>query len=201
MHVRREAGGQRNLDAGRAQRSPHAALSAFAAGRWRGDVEGVARHAVTDKFGVNFRAAALSVLEFFQDEDARALAATNTAAVVLPGATLGLGEPFPPARMLLDEGNCVAIASDWNPGTAPMGNLLVQAAVMGAQQKLTMAETWAGVTYRAAASLGLDDRGRLGAGLRMDLAVYPCEDWREVLYYQGSLEPVEVWIGGEHVSG
>lgn len=134
-------------------------------------------------------------------EDARALAVTNTAAVVLPGATLGLGEPFPPARMLLDEGNCVAIASDWNPGTAPMGNLLVLAAVMGAQQKLTMAETWAGVTYRAAASLGLDDRGRLGAGLRMDLAVYPCEDWREVLYYQGSLEPVEVWIGGEHVSG
>jgi imidazolonepropionase len=40
--------------------------------------------------------------------------------------------PYAPARKLLDAGACLAIASDWNPGSAPMGDLLMQAAVMSA---------------------------------------------------------------------
>src|SRR5690606_30698557 len=94
---------------------------------------------------VAVKAGALSAdhLEASTEAQVALLARSHTTAVVLPGASLGLGMPYAPARRLLDEGASLAIASDWNPGSAPMGDLLLQAAVMGAAQKLTMAETLA----------------------------------------------------------
>lgn len=144
-------------------------------------------------------AASADHLECIDEGSAKLLARSGTAATVLPGATLGLGLPFPHARMLLDTGNCVAIASDWNPGSAPMGRLLTQAALLGAAQKLSMAETWAGITFRAAHALSLKDRGRIEAGQRADLAIFPCSEWLDVLYFQGSLLPKYVMIGGSLV--
>ena len=75
-------------------------------------------------------------LEVATIEDCTAMKASGVLPVVLPGASLGLGMPFPPARMILDAGLPLVIASDWNPGSAPMGQLLVQAAVLGAAQRL-----------------------------------------------------------------
>lgn len=127
------------------------------------------------------------------------LAQSNVAAVVLPGSSLGLGEPFAPARELLDAGCSVVIASDWNPGSAPMGDLLLQASVLGAAQKLTIAESLAGITSRAAKALGLNDRGSMAVGERADLAVFNCADVREVFYAQGRLRPDRVYSQGELV--
>jgi len=124
------------------------------------------------------------------------LAASDTVAVVLPGASLGLGMPYAPARKLLDAGACLAIASDWNPGSAPMGDLLLQAAVLGAAERLTTAETFAGLTLRAAKALGLPDRGTLETGQLADMQAYACRDYREILYYQGKLKPIQVWKSG-----
>jgi imidazolonepropionase len=135
-------------------------------------------------------------LEASEEEDIRMLAGSNVCPVVLPGASMGLGMNFAPARRLLDAGCSLAIASDWNPGSAPMGNLLMQAAVLGAHEKLTMTETLAGITFRAAAALGLHDRGRLQSGMLADLAAFPCSDYREILYYQGSLTPDRIWKRG-----
>ncbi len=135
-------------------------------------------------------------LEASADEDIRMLAGSEVCPVVLPGASMGLGVGFAPARKLLDAGCSLAIASDWNPGSAPMGNLLMQAAVLGAHDKLTMTETLAGITFRAAATLKLNDRGRLQDGMLADMAAFPCKDYREILYYQGSLEPYCVWKRG-----
>lgn len=135
-------------------------------------------------------------LEVLSPLEVKALADKNVVCVVLPGATLGLGHKFPPARMILDNGATLAIASDWNPGSAPMGDLLTQAALLGCEQHLTMAETWAGITCRAAQALNLNDRGILDTNLRADIALFPCSDWREVLYYQGSLSPSHTIIGG-----
>ncbi len=129
-------------------------------------------------------------LEASSDKEINSLAKSNTVAVALPGASLGLGMPYAPARKLLDAGACLAIASDWNPGSAPMGNLLLQAAVLGAAQKLSNAEVFAGLTFRAAKALNLTDRGALAAGLCADLQVYPTNDYREILYHQGSLRPL-----------
>jgi imidazolonepropionase len=124
------------------------------------------------------------------------LAGSNTIAVVLPGASLGLGMPYAPARKLLDAGACVAIASDWNPGSAPMGDLLMQAAVMSATEKLNTAEVFAGLTYRAAKASNLTDRGILAPGMRADMQAYPTNDYRDILYYQGKLKPDLIWING-----
>lgn len=128
-------------------------------------------------------------LEVIDQAGALALAKREVIATVLPGATLGLGQPFAPARMLLDTGNTVAIASDWNPGSAPMGHLLCQAALLGAAQKLTMAETLAAITTRAAGALNLYDRGTLCIGAKADIIAFPCKNWKEILYHQGQLQP------------
>lgn len=131
-------------------------------------------------------------LEASTEYKIKLLADSNTVAVALPGASLGLGMPYTPARKLLDAGACLAIASDWNPGSAPMGDLLLQAAVIGASEKLSTAETFAALTYRAAKALNLHDRGILAPGKRAHLQVYPCSDYREILYNQGSLKPNQV---------
>jgi imidazolonepropionase len=125
------------------------------------------------------------------------LAAADIVAVVLPGASLGLGMHYAPARRLLDAGACVAIASDWNPGSAPMGDLLLQAAVMSAAEKLSATEVFAGLTFRAAKALALDNIGQLATGFMADMQAYPCQDYRDILYYQGKMKPFRVWKNGE----
>jgi imidazolonepropionase len=129
-------------------------------------------------------------LEASKDKEIKLLANSNTVAVTLPGASLGLGMPYAPARKLLNAGACLAIASDWNPGSAPMGDLLMQAAIMGAAEKLSTAEVFAGLTFRAAKALNLNDRGVLEAGKKADMQIYPVNDYREILYQQGKLKPL-----------
>ncbi len=136
-------------------------------------------------------------LEASGEKEIAALAQSNVIAVALPGASLGLGCNYTPVRKLLDAGACVAIASDWNPGSAPMGDLLMQAAVLGAAEKLTTAETFAGITYRAAAALGLHDRGMLKQGMKADFITFDTDDYREILYHQGKMKPMKVWKGGK----
>ena len=113
--------------------------------------------------------------------------------VALPGSSIGLGAPFAPARKLLDTGAGLAIGSDWNPGSAPMGDLLVQACILGIYEKLTMAETLAAITYRAAAALGLKDRGIIEQGNIADLIAFNVSDYRDIIYNQGKIKPVKIW--------
>ena len=136
-------------------------------------------------------------LEASTDIEIKQLAASDTVAVVLPGASLGLGIGFAPARKLLDAGASMAIASDWNPGSAPMGDLLTQAAILGAFEKLSTAETFAALTFRAAKALNLNDRGTIEPGKLADMQAFPCADYREILYHQGKLKPAKVWKRGE----
>jgi len=129
-------------------------------------------------------------LEATKDRDIKLLAKSETVAVALPGASLGLGMQYAPARKLLNAGACLAIASDWNPGSAPMGDLLMQAAVLGAAEKLSAAEVFAGLTFRAAQALRLTNRGTLATGTPADFHMYPTNDYREILYNQGKLRPL-----------
>jgi imidazolonepropionase len=138
-------------------------------------------------------------LEMIRDREIRMLAASNVVSVVLPGASLGLGYQFAPARKLLDAGCAVAIGSDWNPGSAPMGDLLLQTAILGIFEKMTMAESLAAITFRAAAALGLTDRGVLRKGSLADIIGFPTSDFREILYNQGSLKTSMVWKRGERI--
>jgi imidazolonepropionase len=145
----------------------------------------------TDGSAVAVKIGAVSAdhLEASKDVEIKMLADSDTVAVVLPGASLGLGMPYAPARKLLDGGACLAIASDWNPGSAPMGDLLMQAAVMSAAEKLNTAEVFAGLTFRAAKALNLNDRGILAPGMRVDMQAYAANDYRDILYMQGKSKP------------
>ncbi len=145
---------------------------------------------------VNVGAVSADHLEASGEKEIKELAASNTVAVALPGASIGLGMDFAPARKLLNAGASLAIASDWNPGSAPMGDLLLQASVLSAYEKLTTAEVFAGLTYRAAKALNLTDRGTLEKGKLADMQAYPCQDYREILYHQGKLKPGMVWKTG-----
>ncbi len=131
--------------------------------------------------------------------DCSPLKKNSVSAIVLPGASLGLGIPFAPARKMLDEGLSVAIASDWNPGSAPMGHLLCQAALLSIYEKLSHAEVYAGLTFRAARALNLADRGTLSSGHRADIALFPCQDFRDILYQQGMLTPNLVFQNGHSI--
>ena len=138
-------------------------------------------------------------LETISAEEVRMLAKSKTAAVALPGASLGLGMPFTPCRKLLDAGASVVIATDWNPGSAPMGDLLTQSAVLATYEKLSAAEVFAGITYRAGNALNLTDRGRLIVDQVADIVAFEADDFREILYYQGSLRPFGVWKRGYQI--
>ncbi|MTI31491.1 imidazolonepropionase [Xanthovirga aplysinae] len=138
-------------------------------------------------------------LEASSENEIELLAMSDVVATALPGASLGLGCAFTPGRKLLDHGGCLAIASDWNPGSAPMGDLLMQAAVYGAVEKLSMAETLAGITVRAAHALEVEDRGVLSSGKIADFIAFPTHDFREILYQQGKLKPSMVWKNGKLV--
>ncbi|MEG0931475.1 imidazolonepropionase [Algoriella sp.] len=135
-------------------------------------------------------------LEFSGEEEVKNLANSDVVATVLPGASIGLGMQYSPARKLLDAGCCVAIASDWNPGSAPMGNLLTQASILATFEKLSMAEVLAAITFRAAKALNLADRGTIEKGKKADFISFSTLDYRNIIYYQGQLQPTHVWKNG-----
>lgn len=148
------------------------------------------------KVAVEFGALSADHLEASTEREIQHLANSKTIAVALPGASIGLGCDFTPARKILDQGGALAIASDWNPGSAPMGDLLTQASILATFEKLSTAEVFAGITFRAAAALGLHDRGKIAAGLLADFILFPASDYLEILYQQGKLKPEMVWKSG-----
>ncbi|NML68323.1 imidazolonepropionase [Chryseobacterium sp. RP-3-3] len=153
----------------------------------------------SSRIAVEVGAKSADHLEATIDEDIDFLAKSDTVATALPGASLGLGEKFTPARKLLDAGAIVAIASDWNPGSAPMGNLIIQASILATFEKLTTAEVLAGMTFRAAYALGLEDIGKLEAGKKADFVTFKTDNFQNVLYNQGSLKAENVYINGNQV--
>ena len=154
----------------------------------------------SSRIAVEVGAVSADHLEVTTDEDIEFLAKSETVAVALPGASLGLGEPFTPARKILDAGGILAIASDWNPGSAPMGNLITQASILATYQKLSTAEVLAGITFRAAKALNLKDRGILKKGMKADFVIYETDNFQNILYNQGSLVASEVFIDGEKMN-
>ena len=151
----------------------------------------------SSRIAVGVGAKSADHLEATVDEDIEYLAKSETVAVALPGASLGLGEKFTPARKILDADGILAIATDWNPGSAPMGNLVTQSSILATFQKLSTAEVLAGITFRSAFALNLGDRGRLEKGKKADFVTFKTDNFQNVLYQQGSLKPNCIYINGE----
>ncbi len=148
------------------------------------------------KVAVDFKAISADHLEASTPKEIELLAKSDVIATALPGASLGLGCDFTPARQVLDTGGALAIASDHNPGSAPMGDLLTQASILGTFEKLSNAEVLAGITFRAAAALNLKNKGQLAEGFAADFIGFHTDDYQEILYNQGNLKPCMVWKNG-----
>ena len=151
----------------------------------------------SSRIAVEVGAKSADHLEATIDEDIAFLAQSETVATALPGASLGLGENFTPARKILDAGGILAIASDWNPGSAPMGNLITQASILATFEKLSTAEVLAGITFRSAFALSLEDRGTLEKGKKADFVTFKTDNFQNVLYQQGSLKTDSVYMNGD----
>jgi imidazolonepropionase len=136
-------------------------------------------------------------LEATGDDGVRALAASDVVAVVLPASALFLGRPMPPARALVDAGAAVALATDFNPGSAFCESLPLCCSLAATQLKLAPAEALSACTVNAAHVLGRADRiGRIAPGYRADLVLLDAPDWRYLAYHLGGELMSRVLVGG-----
>ncbi len=144
------------------------------------------------------RYGALSVdhVEYATAADAGALARAGTVAVLLPGAFYTLRETqIPPVQAFREAGVPMAVATDLNPGSSPLGSLLLAMNMACTLFRLTPEEALAGATRHAARALGLHDRGEIRTGLRADLAVWNVETPAELSYRIGT-NPLHTRIVG-----
>jgi imidazolonepropionase len=147
---------------------------------------------------IDLGARSVDHLEATGDEGVRALAASDVVGVLLPASALFLNRPMPPARALVDAGAAVALATDFNPGSAFCESLPLVCSLACTQLRLSPAEALAAVTVNAAHVLGRGDRvGRIAPGYDADLVLLDATDWRYLAYHLAGPVVGEVVKAGE----
>jgi imidazolonepropionase len=136
-------------------------------------------------------------LEATGDDGVRALASSEVVGVLLPASALFLGRPMPPARALVDAGAAVALATDFNPGSAFCESLPLVCSLACTQLRLAPAEALAACTVNAAHVLARSNRkGRLARGYDADVVLLAADDWRYLAYHLAGDVVDEVVVGG-----
>jgi imidazolonepropionase len=147
---------------------------------------------------VGLGARSVDHLEATGADGVRTLAASDVVAVLLPASALFLGRPMPPGRALVDAGGAVALATDFNPGSAFCESLPLVCSLAATQLKLAPAEALAACTVNAAHVLGRAGRlGRLAPGYRADIVLLDAPDWRYLAYHLGGTVVHRVVVAGE----
>lgn len=140
------------------------------------------------KLAAQYRALSADHLEYADAKDAEAMAAARSVAVTLPGAYYTLREKqMPPIEAFRAKGVPMAVATDCNPGSAPMTSLLLAMNMACTLFQMTPLEALQGVTRNAARALGLSDRGMLAPCARADLAVWEAGHPAELSYRMGDV--------------
>ncbi|WP_299728016.1 imidazolonepropionase [uncultured Tateyamaria sp.] len=125
-------------------------------------------------------------VEYANEDDARALAASGTVAVLLPGAFYTLRETqTPPVAAFRNHGVPMALATDCNPGSSPLTSLLLAMNMGCTLFRMTPLEALLGTTANAAKALGMADRGRITPGSRADLCIWNVSEPAELCYRIG----------------
>jgi imidazolonepropionase len=125
-------------------------------------------------------------LESTGAEGIRALADSDVVAVLLPASALFLDRPMPPARPLVEAGAAVALATDFNPGSAYCESLAIVCSLACMQLRLSPGEALAACTVNAAHVLRRAETiGRLAAGYDADILLLEAADWRQLAYHLG----------------
>src|SRR5436190_8191568 len=147
---------------------------------------------------VELGARSVDHLEATGDDGVRVLGASSVVAVLLPASALFLGRPMPPARALVDAGAAVALATDFNPGSAFCESLPLCCSLAATQLRLSPAEALSACTVNAAHVLARSDRlGRLAPGYRADLVLLDAPDWRYLAYHLGGNLVERTIVAGE----
>jgi len=153
------------------------------------------------ELGVALGASSVDHLAAVSDAGIDALSRSATVATLLPGTMFFLGRPGQaPARRLIDAGAAVALATDFNPGTSPTPNLPLILTLGVSQLRMTAAESLVAATVNGAAAVGLaEETGQIAPGFSADLALWDCEDYREIPYWYGDRRCAATWVRGEPV--
>jgi imidazolonepropionase len=107
--------------------------------------------------GVKHKALSVDHLELIRDEDIEILKSSNTMPVALPGCSYFLSIPYTPARKIIDSGLPLALATDFNPGSAPSGNMNFVVATACIKMKMTPEEAINAATINGAYAMGLEN--------------------------------------------
>ena len=148
--------------------------------------------------GVKYGALSVDHLEQAGDDEIAALKDSDTIATMLPGSSFFLGLPYGKARAFIDAGLPVALASDFNPGSAPSGDMRFVMALGCIKMKLTPERAFNAVTINGAYAMGVSDiTGSIAAGKRADLILTrPGWDLTKMVYLHQTPYIRQVYLAG-----
>jgi imidazolonepropionase len=149
------------------------------------------------ELAVELGARSIDHLEATGERGLTALAQSDVAAVLLPASALFLARPMPPGRALVAAGAIVALATDFNPGSAYCESLPLVCSLAATQLQLSPSEALSACTVNAAHVLGRADRlGRLAPGYTADIVLLDAPDWRYLAYHLGGSLVASVIVAG-----
>ena len=151
--------------------------------------------------GVKFDALSVDHLEIVTDHDIEILKNSATIAVALPSCSYFLSIPYTPARELITAGLPIALASDYNPGSSPSGNMNFVVATACIKMKLTPEEAINAATLNGAYAMGIShSHGSITKGKKANLIITkPLNSYYEIAYYFGSNLIDQVMLNGKFV--
>ena len=151
--------------------------------------------------GVKYGAISVDHLEQIGDEEIECLKDTETMPTVLPGCAFFLNLPLSPARKMIDSGLPVAMASDFNPGTSPSGNMQLIMSMACIRYRLTPEEALNATTLNTAYAMGVSDEvGSVTRGKLANLIVTePMTQLEFMPYYYGANKVAKMILNGKFV--
>lgn len=149
--------------------------------------------------GVKHNALSVDHLEELNDDDIKALKNSETMPVALPGCSFFLGIPYTPARKILDIGLPIALASDYNPGSAPSGNMNFIISLACIKMKMTPEEAINAATINGAYAMGVSkEYGSITIGKKANIILTkPMESYHQIPYEFGHNPIDKVMLNGK----
>ncbi|MEZ5148591.1 MAG: amidohydrolase family protein [Bacteroidales bacterium] len=149
--------------------------------------------------GVKHNALSVDHLEYTGDSEIEALLGSGTMPTILPGAAFFLNMPYAPARKMIDAGLPVAMASDFNPGSSPSGNMQLILSMASVLYKLTPEEAINACTINTAYAMGLEkELGTISKGKKANVFITKEIPTVEYLpYYYGANKIESIILNGQ----